>query len=218
MDIETDKPQGFPCDLLDDIGKILKAEQECPGVWYAVVETSGFPATEEYYFVERGTANISDEAKAYGCPLPHHPELLAYRIDNHRSGAGIIRYEILRYLVQNRLPLPASESLLSAAVFGMEDYPDYFGHWSAPRMTPRGFTTRWRELRPGVFSLETDQGESLLAACYPLWTSCLPEPIRRLAEQTGYDRTHGIDSTLGYLFFPESVVQLVLAELSDDNN
>ena len=216
MDKETDKPQGLPCDLRDDLGKVIKAGQECPGVWYVVA--NGNLAAEEYYIIERGAACISDEAKNYGCPLPHHPELLAYRIDDHRGGACIVHYEILRYLVKTRLPLPEGETLLSAAVFGMEDYPEYFGSWPAPRMTPRGFTTRWREKRPGVFLLETDHGEMLLAVCYPLWTSCLPETIRRLAEQTYFDRTHGINSTLGFLFFPESAAQLVLAELSDDNN
>ena len=212
MVIETEKPQGMPCDLRDDIGKIIEAEQECPGAWYAVAD--GNLAAEEYYIVDREAACISDEAKAYGSPLPHHPELLSYCIDDHRSGAGIVHYEVLRYLMKNDLPLPEGETLLTVAVFGMEDYPDYFGSWPAPRLTPRGFTTRWKELRPGVFSIETDQGETLLAVCYPLWTSCLPEPIRQLAEQTDFDRAQGIDNTLGYLFFPEAAAQLVLEELS----
>ena len=215
MDIETDKQQGFPCDLRDDIGKVIQAERECPGVWYTVLETGGLSAAEEYYIVERGTECISDEAKAYGCPLPHHPELLAYRFEERRSGAGIVHYEVLRTLMQNRLPLPEAESLLTTAVFGMEDYPEYFGCWPAPRMTPRGFTTRWQEKRPGVFSLETERGETLLAVCYPLWTSCLSEPIRQRAEQTDFDRAHGIGNTLGFLFFPEAAAHLVLAELSD---
>jgi len=216
MDTETDMPQNLPCGLPDDIGKIVKAEPECPGVWYAVIETDGFPAAE-YYIVARDADGVSDEAKAYGKPLPHHPKLLAYSLDDPRSGAGILRYEILRRRVQNRLPLPEGETLLSAAVFGMENYPDYFGSWPAPRMTPRGFTTRWRERRPGVFTIETDRGETLLAVCCPLWTSCLPEPIRRLAEQTDFDRAHGIGSTLGYLFFPEAAAHLVLAALPNEN-
>lgn len=215
MDMKT--PQGFPSDLLDALGKILYSEQECPGVWYAVIEGND-SAAEEYCLVERTATCISDEAKAYGRALPHHPELLSFRLDDHQSGAGIVRYEIIRYLVRNGLPLPEGESLLSAAVFGMEDYPDYFGRYPAPRLTPHGFSTRWRELRPGVFSIETDRGNALLAVCYPLWSSCLPEQIIQLAEQTDYDQEHGIDNTFGYLFFPEASAHLILAELKEINN
>ena len=211
--MKTENVQRLPGGLCGNHWSIIKAEQECPGVWYVVAETGSFPAAEEFYIVERSAADITDEAKAYGSPLPGHPELLSYRMDVPRSGAGILRYEILRSYVRKHLPLPEGETLLSAAVFGMEDYPEYFGSWPAPRSTPRGFTTRWRELRPGVFFVETDRGESLLAVCYPLWISGLPEPIKRLAEQTDCDRAQGIDNTLGYLFFPEASAQHVLEEL-----
>ena len=86
--------------------------------------------------------------------------------------------------MKNGLSLPEGDSLLSAARFAMLDHPEYFGRYPAPLVTPRGDTARYRELMHGVFSIETDHGETVLAICYPLWTSCLPNSVRHLAEQT----------------------------------
>ena len=214
----TETLQERSCSLESDLGEILRMEQECPGVRHVVAKRPGNPAAEEYYIVERGTDSISEEAKAYGTPLAHHPELLVYSLDDPQSGATIVGYEIKRHLVKNGLSLPEGDSLLSVARFAMLDHPEYFGRYPAPLVTPRGDTARYRELMHGVFSIETDHGETVLAVCYPLWTSCLPDSVRCLAEQTAHDTEQGIHNTLGFLFFPEDYAQRVLAELSYESD
>ena len=215
---ESGSQQEFPYDISDELGEIFIVEQECPGVWYVSADADDAPLAIEYYIVEKESEVISAAAKAYGMPLPNHPDLLAYIILEPTSGASIIRYEITRYRVTNHLPLPDGETLLSAAVFGREYFPEYFGRYQAPLVTPRGFNTRYWELMHGVFFIETDRCEKMLAVCYPLW-KCggITEYTLKHSKQTSFDREHGIDNTLGYAFFSEQDACLAVFELICDN-
>lgn len=207
----------FPEGLEDDLGEVLMSEEQCPGVYYAAVKRDGALFAPEFYLVMRESPAISHTAKSYGMPLPHHPEILTYPIGEERSGSAIIKYEAERFRKSNHLPPGEADSLHTLAVYGAEDYPEYFGDFPAPLDTPRGNTTRYVSLKNGIFMLETDQCEKLLAVCYPIWHSNFSSYVIRHAEQTGYDRGNGIDNTLGYLFFPYETACLAIFELLEEN-
>lgn len=103
--------------------------------------------------------------------------------------------------------------MLSLALYGMEESPEYFGTFPVPFLTPRGCTVRHRMLLNGVFWLETDRCEEMLAICYPIWEADITIPEQNLAEQLEYDRMQGITKTLGYLFFPKHSSCIALYEL-----
>ena len=202
----------LPHDIEDDFGTVTDSEWQCPGVWYVANEGNGRFAGE-FYIVESNTPCISDAAKLAGAYLENHPDLLLYRLDDPEGGRGILRYEIARYRKRHGLPLPDGETLLTAAVFAMETNPEYFGSFPAPIQTPRGTLTRYHAIVNGVFVLETDECERLIAVCYPLWDAALTDYTKAYAEQTAYDWEHGIDTTMGYLFFTEEHGCLALFEL-----
>ena len=216
-DMTFEKKQEFPYDLLDELGELLQTELECPGVYYVLAQETDSLVAHEYYLIEQSSEHISNEAKAYGSPLPHHPDLLSVSLDTEHGGGAVIRFEIKRYLVQHHLPLPDGDTLLTAAIYGMEDYPEYFGSYPAPLSAPRGFTTRYKELIPGVFAIETDTCETMLAVCYPRWYDGFSSYTMRFSEQTAFDREQGIDNTLGFLFFPRDAACLAVFELLPGN-
>ena len=67
----------------------------------------------------------------------------------------------------------------------------------------------------GVFFVETDTCDIMLAVCYPLWKTELTDFTLRYSEQTELDRERGIDNTLGYSFFPYESACLAALELID---
>jgi len=203
----------LPWDLSDDLGEIYSAEVECPGVWYVSTEREGSIIGAEYYIIEPDAPCLSAEARKYGEPLPHHPELLAIELLDPTAGRYVVKYEILRYLTMKNLPLPEDESLLEIAVYGMELNPEYFGKYPVPRETPHGYTTRFKELMNGMFFLETDRCEAMLSVCYPIWHSDLSEFTVGLGEFTDYDRAIGIAPSLAPIFFPEEAACLVVYEI-----
>ena len=106
------------------------------------------------------------------------------------------------------------DSLYTAALYGAEEHPDYFGAFPVPSFTPRGFTVRHKTILNGVYWLETDRCEEMLAVCYPIWKSDISIPEQNQGEQLEYDRMYGIDNTLGYLFFSKQNSVIPLHELS----
>ena len=82
-----------------------------------------------------------------------------------------------------------------------------------PLYTPRGCTIRHWVLDNGVYWLETDQCEEVLAVCYPVWSSELSNVAEKLGEQTEYDKAHNIENTLGYIFFPMKISCIPLYEM-----
>ena len=204
----------IPYEVEDDLGELTSSRQIVPGVFYVTGDPGEYLIAGELYIVEKDTRCLSDRAKAYGKTLPHHPELLFYCLNEDRSGWRIVNYECIRYKILHHLPLDeAEEDPHTASVFSAEYHPEYFGRYPAPLVTPKGLLSRYQEIMPGVFIIETSTFERVIAICYPVWTTELSEYARRLGKQTGYDQARGIESTLGYLFFTEASGCVALYEL-----
>ena len=202
----------LPVDV-SELGELVSAELECPGVYYLAVklETDRFPFPMEYYLVLDG-APISKEAKGYGIPL-ENSQGLVFSLEQDGSGAKIIEYEIYKYRVLHHLPLPGNETLHGCAVYAAELYPEYFGMLPVPTLTPWGYTTRHRALSSGIYWIETDQCVEVLAVSHPAWAADLSGGVLRHARQTDYDTEHGINRTLGYKFFSQKQSCVVIFEL-----
>lgn len=205
--------ESIPFDIEGHIGEVKAAEQLCPGVYYITALDSEIGLPREYYAVNKSEAPLSPQAKAYGQELEGDDRILMFPLDDERGGGKVIEYEVQKYLKSHDLSLPDGEDALSTAFFGMEFYPEYFGDYPVPTITPRGVTMRHKRLACGVYALETERFERMIAVCYPVWSVDLSEYTVAQAEQLEYDKERGIDNTLGYLFFPESVGCLVLFEL-----
>ena len=165
----------------------------------------------EYYLV-LDSAHISKEAKKYGTPL-ENGQGLVFSLEQEGSGAKIIEYEIFKYRVLHHLPLPGNETLHGCAIYAAELYPEYFGMLPVPALTPWGYTTRHCALASGIYWVETDQCEEVLAVSHPVWAADLSGSVLRHAHQTDYDTEHGINRTLGYKFFSKRVSCVVIFEL-----
>ena len=212
----TMEPYSFPCDIYElqnEIGEIYMAEEECPGIYYVSSTDSETGVPREQYIIDRATTSISDTAKQYGRALECHPELLQIIFEEDGGGDKVISYEILVYKKQHDLPIPEDEDLFATAVYGMEEYPEYFGRYPAPDITPNGKTVRYQELMNGVLLLETETAERLIAVCYPIWAGDLSKYATSFGEQTDYDKARGIHRSFGYLFFRVDTGSIAIYEL-----
>lgn len=206
-------PDTLPFDLTAELGEVVDAEQKSPGVYYLAL-TDGERHPEVYVVTKDATA-ISEKARGYGQKFPGHPDLRIYDLHQPGSGRYVIDFEILRYRMKHHLPeIETEDSLQTAAIYGAEEHPDYFGNFPVPFFTPRGCTVRHRTIMNGVYWLETDRCEEMLAVCYPIWQADISIPEQNLGEQLEFDRMRGIDNTLGYLFFPKQGSPIPLYELS----
>lgn len=204
----------FPYDVEDDIGELSAAEELFPGVYYVANSGGGSRFAKEYYLADAKNSRLSDSAKAFGTPLPHHPDLLAYALDGGGGGYMAVKYEWFRYCTARRLPLPDGETLHTVSAFGMELCPAYFGDFPVPSATPMGFTLRYKPLMPGVFAIETDQCQKVIAVCYPVWSAEFSNAVIEAGSQMDVDRLSGIHNTLGFLFFSLTPGSLAIFELS----
>ena len=203
-----------PPNLEDVFHEIKSIETQGEGVFYFVAhDGSDLIMCEEYYVVDIDSPIISKEAKKYGKPVGGHPSLLLYSFAEERGGYKIIEYEVYRNAIKNKVEGYSNSDLRTLAYYNMEYHPEYFGSYPVPMLTPCGFTVRHRILANGIFFLETDQGMDLLAVCYPVWECEFSDYLRELALMTEYDSSHGIDNTLGFLFFKEPEYCLVVFEL-----
>ena len=206
-------PNDLPFNLMAELGSVQHAEIISPGVYFLIVEKDSERA--EVYVVTEDAPAISEEARNYGQDISDCPGLRVYPLHEKGSGKHIIDFEVCRYQVKCHLPVEGStDSLLSRALYGMEEYPDYFGTFPVPFHTPRGSTVRHKALSNGVYWLETDRCEEMLSVCYPIWQSDLTIPEQRYGEQLEYDQIRQIDSTLGNLFFSKDNSYIPLFELS----
>jgi len=206
-------PDTLPFDLTAELGEIVDAEQKSPGVYYLALRNG--EQHPEVYVVTKDAPAISEKARSYGRRFPGHPDLCVYDLHQPGSGRYVIDFEILRYRMKRHLPeIETEDSLQTAAIYGAEEHPDYFGNFPVPLFTPRGCTVRHRAIMNGVYWLETDRCEEMLAVCYPIWQADISIPEQNLGEQLEYDRMRGINNTLGYLFFPKQGSLIPLYELS----
>lgn len=189
----------------NELGEVLELEQLCSGVWYASINT-GSHIADEYYIVGADSKIISDDAKRLGEMIDGLPGLLFYSLGDVESGKFVVKYEVQRHLMKNKLPPIDSDSILSTAIYGTEYHPDYFGDYPAPLYTPAGMTTRRCKLAKGVFATETETCETMVAVCSPIWQGNLSD----------YTQSHGVKLTnmeLDYMFFVQPTDSLVLFEL-----
>ena len=203
----------LPFDLTAELGEVVESELRSPGVYYLAL-TDGERHPEVYVVTEDAPA-ISEKARSYGRRFPGHPDLCVYDLHQPGSGRYVIDFEMLRYRMKRHLPeIETEDCLQAAALYGAEEHPDYFGCFPVPLFTPRGCTVRHRTIMNGVYWLETDRCEEMLAVCYPIWQADITTPEQDLGEQLAYDRMRGINNTLGYLFFPKQGSLIPLYELS----
>ena len=206
-------PDKLPFDLTAELGEVVDAEQKSPGVYYLALKAG--ERHPEVYVVTKDAPAISEKARSYGQKFLSYPDLRVYDLHQPGSGRYVIDFEILRYQMKRHLPeIETEDSLQTAALYGAEEHPDYFGNFPVPLFTPRGCTVRHRTIMNGVYWLETDRCEEMLAVCYPIWQANITTPEQNLGEQLEYDRIRGIDNTLGYLFFSKQGSPIPLYELS----
>ncbi len=156
----------LPFALPDGFGKVIHSRAECPGVYYATIRKNNF--TVEYYFVTDEATMISPAARAYGEQICTSPVLLAYGLDDFSKGKYTLDYEIFRYKIQNKLPMPEGETIHNIVAFGRELHPDYFGAFPVPQQTPWGDTLRYKVLTNGLYWIETDICQTVMAVCFPI--------------------------------------------------
>ncbi|MDE7243864.1 MAG: hypothetical protein K2O18_07800 [Oscillospiraceae bacterium] len=194
-------------DLESELGPIAEKEQVCPGVYFLSAKNDDELLSRDYYAVMEKSL-IPLKAKSYGRKLSG---LWLFSLNDGSEEYKIIQYEVAKYRAQNHLPL--DEPLRATAFFAAQSFPDYFGVFPVPLQTPKGCTTRHWILDNGIYWIETDQCEEVLAVCYPVWSSELSNIAEKLGEQTEYDKSHNIENTLGYIFFPMKISCIPLYEL-----
>lgn len=206
----------LPFDLTAELGEVVVAELKSPGVYYIrTKKEENAPDCPELYVVMADAPAISKQARTYGQEFHGHPDLRVYNIGRPGNGRHVIDFEIRRYQIKCHLPeIENTDSLYAAALYGMEEHPDYFGTFPVPSYTPRGNTVRHKTILNGVYWLETDRCEEMLAVCYPIWQADITIPEQNQGEQLESDRIQGIDNSLGYLFFPKQGSAIPLYELS----
>ena len=213
-----DETPDTPWEIEDELGEVAMTEQQCPGVYYAACRWDEQEQPREYYIVDRDTTSISHEIKKRGTPMEKHPEYLIYPIDRGDTVYLIVKFEAQRYRQKHGLPPLEADNLHTTAVYGMEIHPEYYGEYPAPLVTPRGYTIRYKTIAAGIFLIETDRCETVLALGYPVWCETLSDYVQGIAEIMEADRQNGIDNTLGYLFFQEQTACIALFELMQGGN
>ena len=206
------KEKDWVAENIAELGEILSLDEVLPGVYTLTVKSGKVGV--EYYVTTKDSPVISEEAQAYGQAFAKCPDLRFYKREEPKSGWSVIDFEVQRYQRKHHLlPDEPTDSIHTTAIYGMEDYPEYFGTYPVPMVTPRGYTIRHKTILNGVYWLETDRCEELLAVCYPIWQADIPIPEQALGEHTEYDRLMGVNETHGYLFFPKKDSCVPLYEL-----
>lgn len=201
----------FPYDLGDDLGEIIEVEEYCPGVFYVTAKGEDSPIALEYYVLREDNPIITAEAKAHGERLEYAPDVLSYKLIDSDKGKQLIEYEVQRYRIKNGLPPIDGTDAADLAAFAMENHPGYFGDFPAPIYTPRGRMLRYKVISPGVFAIEAENFEHLVAIAYPIWSCDLSDYVRDMGEVFEYDAERGEEIT--YHFYSEHSACLALFEL-----
>lgn len=200
-------------EICDEIGKVRSFGWQCLGTYYINIDNNKNPFVKEFSIVEKKTESISIVAKAYGKPLASHPDILLYQIVDVSGDRAVIQHEIAKYRVRSDLHLFNDESLHTLEVYGADLNPEYFGAFLAPIITPHGLTPGYEAIVDGVYALETDCVETMIAICYPIWNANVSDYTMKYAEQTDSYLYQGLHSTTRYIFFSEEHGVLALLEL-----
>jgi len=192
-------PDNLPLDL-GEIGIVKKADQIMPGVYRSLL---AFPESymlgDELYIVLRDAPDISETAKSYATAAPGYSDLLVFTSKNGIETHLIIDYEVALYQILHGES--AHENLQEIAAFGAELYPEYFGDYPAPVVTPWGYTTRYKTIFNGVFWVETELGRRGLAIAFPRFEDL--EGMMDLAEPFEHETAYTKERGAGYIFYRE---------------
>jgi len=180
---------------LGSLGKILTLERIIPGLYTASMKIPGEHIHVDAYFMRQNCPHISNAAKRYGKPVPNYPGLLMFIDERTSIPSHVVDYEVMRWKIQRGLPVDNNRHLRAIAACGAELYPDYFGAYPVPYITPWGYTTRHKMVVNGIFYLETDQCRRGLAIIFPIYDP-LPDVTKEMAE-------HMDEPQPAYLFFQE---------------
>ena len=210
MDNEMDllSPENLPLDL-GELGMVTEAELVMPGVYNAILEFLETGLAVEAFIVLSSAEEISAAAKRYGKTDPDYPNLLVYSEDETGNTRYIVGYELFRYKILRHLPLPEGETIRSISAAGAEMYPEYFGGYPVPFLTPWGCTTRHKIIANGLYWLETELCQRGLAVAYLKYD----DGARSLAERFHDASVQADRDVPGYLFFTEANSSVPLFEL-----
>lgn len=200
------KQKELPVDLTG-LGKLYTARQECPGVFYASIIWNSEEYGTEYYIVTE-KAPISEQVRKLGTPFQN-----ALLFSLEEECGRLAQYEVSKYKVRNHLPLRAWEDLYVSAVCGAADNPEYYGMLPVPMLTPWGRTLRNRVLANGIFWLETEYEDDVLAMSHPFWNSELTLAAISYGCFSEPDRWAGIEKAMACLFFTKQTSCVPLYEL-----
>ncbi len=194
-------------------GEIRQVQAECPGVFYlGMSATDAHPYGRELFAVtpEAARSIISEEVLAYGIA---EGEVYLFEYGVEHSGYTLVQYEICRYRKMHGIPESRETgSLYCTAVYAAEQYPEYFGGLLPPRNTPFGLTVRCKKAAEGLYFLETDQCQWILAVAYPIWSCDLSNEVQKLGCFCEVDlRAKELEAR--YLFFEESRCAPAIYEL-----
>ena len=210
MDNEMDllSPENLPLDL-GELGMVTEAELVMPGVYNAILEFFETGLAVEAFIVLSSAEEISAAAKRYGKTDPDYPNLLVYSEDETGNTRYIVGYELFRYKILRHLPLSEGETIRSISAAGAEMYPEYFGGYPVPFLTPWGCTTRHKIIANGLYWLETELCQRGLAVAYLKYD----DGARSLAERFHDASVQADRDVPGYLFFTEANSSVPLFEL-----
>jgi hypothetical protein len=192
-------------------GEVKKIEEECPGVFYIVIEVKeGMPYREIYVVMQKAVPEIiSKEVAGYG---KKYDDILVFECESDGSGYELVEYEVLRYKIQHNLQLETNDSLYSYAAFCMDRYPEYFGGVIPPGNTPWGMTIRYKKVAEGVFFLETDRCIWILALSYPVWSICLSDCAQKFGIMFDLEKM-SLAEEARYLYFKSDACAPALYEM-----
>lgn len=193
---------------LGELGEVMTSVPVIPGLYLATMKMPGEKFHKQVYFVERKSNNFSNAAKAYGKPVPGFPDWLIFFDERTDFPSHILDYEAGRYKAKNGIPI-SKRALRDTAACGAELYPDYFGPWLPPYVTPWGFTTRYKTVANGIFCLETESLWRGLALSAPVCDALSPKTLASLSVPSA----DGLDPP-AYRFVEEDDACIAFFELS----
>lgn len=190
----------LPANLDNDIGYIKHIELLCPGVYHVLAKPlNGRICHEHYVVVPEATPDIiSKETLSYGISVGEG----AYEFEHEVEGSGweLVDFEVERYKAKCGQLKNSKRKLFCSAVYNMGKYPGYFGGHIPPRMTPWGLTIRWKKASEGIFFLETDRCEWILALAHPFWSIDLSNLVSTYGEFCATDLQLGREEAV-YRYF-----------------
>lgn len=206
----NDFPEDYLPALEDELGEIISVGELNPGVYYIEARRDDAPA--EDYYVVLDTAPMAEKVQAYGKKMDGL-RLFAYSDDS--SGWRIVEYEASKCnIAAGRSSIP-EYMFRDMTLHAMELHPEYFGTFPAPYYTPSGYTLRYRALDNGIYWVETSSAEELLAVCSPIWDAELSAAAVALSKVAEWDRSVGIEETMGYIFFSKESSAVPIYELME---